>query len=50
MQVAANLYYRAFNNTSFLLSNMSGPQAKITIAKNPVTFIRITASSQPHVS
>ncbi|KAL2905777.1 O-acyltransferase WSD1, partial [Bienertia sinuspersici] len=47
--VGGDLYYNLFSNTSFLVSNMVGPQEEISIAGNPVSFIRVTSSSQPHV-
>lgn len=43
-----DLYYNLFSNTSFLVSNIAGPEKEISIASNPVNFIRVTSSSQPH--
>lgn len=47
-KVGGDLYYKFFCNTSFLMSNIAGPQEEISIAGNPITFIRATSSGQPH--
>ncbi|XP_021863613.2 wax ester synthase/diacylglycerol acyltransferase 6-like [Spinacia oleracea] len=47
-KVGGDLYYNLFSNTSFLMSNIAGPQEEISIAGNPISFIRVTASAQPH--
>ncbi|CAH9145995.1 unnamed protein product [Cuscuta epithymum] len=40
--------YRIICNTTFAISNVMGPQEEISIAGNPVTYIRNTPSSCPH--
>ncbi|GMN37663.1 hypothetical protein TIFTF001_007002 [Ficus carica] len=46
---AAGLFsHRFLCNTSFLISNMVGPQEDVAIGDNPVTYIRVTSSSFPH--
>ncbi|EXC17310.1 O-acyltransferase WSD1 [Morus notabilis] len=47
-KVAGVFSYRFFCNTSFLISNMVGPQEDVAIGDNPVTCIRVTSSSLPH--
>uniref|UniRef100_A0A803LGY6 O-acyltransferase WSD1 C-terminal domain-containing protein n=1 Tax=Chenopodium quinoa TaxID=63459 RepID=A0A803LGY6_CHEQI len=47
-KLVSDFYSKIFSNTSFVISNMAGPQEEISIANNPVTFLRITSSSQPH--
>ncbi|WCJ41961.1 O-acyltransferase (WSD1-like) family protein [Euphorbia peplus] len=46
-KVATMLFYRIMCNTTFTISNVLGPQDKITLAGNPITFIRVNTSSLP---
>ncbi|XP_065871396.1 wax ester synthase/diacylglycerol acyltransferase 5-like [Euphorbia lathyris] len=46
-KVATFFNYRVMCNTTFTISNVMGPQDSITIAGNPVTFIRVNTSSLP---
>ncbi|WCJ17731.1 O-acyltransferase (WSD1-like) family protein [Euphorbia peplus] len=46
-KVAAFFNYRTLSKTTFSISNIMGPQENITIAGNPVTFIRLSSSSVP---
>ncbi|XP_044487737.1 wax ester synthase/diacylglycerol acyltransferase 11-like isoform X2 [Mangifera indica] len=45
---ASMLNYRIVCNTSFTISNLVGPQEEITLAGNPVTYIRANTSSIAH--
>ncbi|PIM99635.1 hypothetical protein CDL12_27870 [Handroanthus impetiginosus] len=45
---ASILNYRIVCNTTFTISNVIGPQEKITAACNPVKYLRVTSSSLPH--
>ncbi|KAJ0010398.1 hypothetical protein Pint_33910 [Pistacia integerrima] len=45
---ACLLNYRIVCNTSFTISNVVGPQEEITLAGNPVTYLRANTSSLPH--
>lgn len=45
---ASWLNYRILCNTTFTISNVIGPQEEITIAGNPVTYLRANTSSLPH--
>ncbi|KAL2922486.1 O-acyltransferase WSD1 [Bienertia sinuspersici] len=47
-KIGGDCLYKLSCNTTFFLSNIVGPQEEISIATNPVTFIRVTSSSQPH--
>ncbi|KAL3722369.1 hypothetical protein ACJRO7_034704 [Eucalyptus globulus] len=47
--VASLLNYRIFCNTTFSISNVFGPREEITFGGNPITYIRVTTSSLPHV-
>lgn len=49
LQFASMLNYRIVCNTSFTISNLVGPQEEITLAGNPVTYIRANTSSIAHV-
>ncbi|WCJ17732.1 O-acyltransferase (WSD1-like) family protein [Euphorbia peplus] len=46
-KVATFCNYRIMCNTTFTLSNVMGPQYNITIAGNPIIFIRLCTSSLP---
>ncbi|KAF2290075.1 hypothetical protein GH714_001769 [Hevea brasiliensis] len=46
-KVASLLNYRILCNTTFTISNVVGPKEEITIAGNPITFIRVNTSSLP---
>ncbi|KAG8650824.1 wax ester synthase/diacylglycerol acyltransferase 11 [Manihot esculenta] len=46
-KVASLLNYRIMCNTTFTISNVVGPKEEITIAGNPITFIRVNTSSLP---
>ncbi|CAH9100359.1 unnamed protein product [Cuscuta europaea] len=48
VKVASMLNYRIICNTTFLISNVIGPQEEIFIAGNPITYIRTITSSLPH--
>ncbi|CAH9079806.1 unnamed protein product [Cuscuta epithymum] len=48
VKLASMLNYRIICNTTFLISNVMGPQEEISIAGNPVTYIRTVTSSLPH--
>ncbi|KAF8006869.1 hypothetical protein BT93_K1005 [Corymbia citriodora subsp. variegata] len=48
MQVVSLLIYRIVCNTTFSISNVLGPQEEIALAGNPITYIRVNASSLPH--
>ncbi|GLT98248.1 hypothetical protein SLE2022_157620 [Rubroshorea leprosula] len=45
---ASVLNYRIVCNTTFTISNVIGPQEQITLAGNPVAYIRVNTSSLPH--
>ncbi|KAL3722372.1 hypothetical protein ACJRO7_034705 [Eucalyptus globulus] len=47
--VASLLNYRIFCNTTFSISNVYGPREELTFGGNPITYIRATTSSLPHV-
>ncbi|GER44836.1 O-acyltransferase WSD1 [Striga asiatica] len=47
-KIACLLNYRIVCNTTFTISNVIGPQEKITMVGNPVKHIRVTSSSLPH--
>ncbi|KAF8034695.1 hypothetical protein BT93_C0882 [Corymbia citriodora subsp. variegata] len=47
-QVVSLLIYRIVCNTTFSISNVLGPQEEIALAGNPITYIRVNASSLPH--
>ncbi|KAG5526451.1 hypothetical protein RHGRI_032651 [Rhododendron griersonianum] len=47
-QVATRLNYRIVCNTTFLISNVIGPKEEITIAGNPVKYLRLNNTSLPH--
>ncbi|KAF8406264.1 hypothetical protein HHK36_008349 [Tetracentron sinense] len=47
-KVVSFFTYRIFCNTSFMISNIVGPQEEIMIAGNPITFLRANVSSLPH--
>ncbi|KAK6946101.1 O-acyltransferase WSD1, C-terminal [Dillenia turbinata] len=49
-KVASNLYYRLISNTTFLVSNVAGPQEEISFAGHIIKFLRVNTSSLPHVS
>ncbi|KAJ6751215.1 hypothetical protein OIU85_001711 [Salix viminalis] len=42
------LNYRILCNTTFMFSNVVGPQEVIAITGNPITFVRVNTSSIPH--
>ncbi|CAN1278618.1 Wax ester synthase/diacylglycerol acyltransferase 5 [Linum perenne] len=48
LQVASMCNYRIISNTTFTISNVVGPKEEITMAGNPITFIRVNTSSLPH--
>ncbi|XP_050212060.1 wax ester synthase/diacylglycerol acyltransferase 5-like [Mercurialis annua] len=45
---ACMLNYRIVCNTTFTISNVIGPKEEITIAGNPITYIRVNTTSLPH--
>ncbi|GKV22605.1 hypothetical protein SLEP1_g32463 [Rubroshorea leprosula] len=45
---ASVLNYRIVCNTTFTISNVIGPQEQITLAGNPIAYIRVNTSSLPH--
>lgn len=45
---ATCLSYRIFCNTTFTISNVIGPQEEITVAGNPVIYLRAVNSSLPN--
>lgn len=47
-KVACLLNYRIVCNTTFTISNIVGPTEKITLADNPVAYLRANTSSLPH--
>lgn len=47
-KVACLLNYRIICNTTFTISNVVGPIEEITLAGNPVTYLRANTSSLPH--
>lgn len=47
-KLASLLNYRIICNTTFTVSNVVGPREEITIAGNPVTYLRASTSSLPH--
>ncbi|XAR72914.1 hypothetical protein NMG60_11019720 [Bertholletia excelsa] len=47
-KVAFWLNYRIICNTTFTISNVVGPQEEITLAGNPLTYLRVTGSGLPH--
>ncbi|XP_021714424.1 O-acyltransferase WSD1-like [Chenopodium quinoa] len=47
-KIGGELFYNLFTHTSFLMSNIAGPLEPISLAANPITFIRITSSAQAH--
>ncbi|KAK1358893.1 O-acyltransferase WSD1 [Heracleum sosnowskyi] len=46
--LAGWLNYRICSNTTFTISNVIGPGEEVTIAGNPVEYIRVNTSSLPH--
>ncbi|KMT01633.1 hypothetical protein BVRB_9g216240 [Beta vulgaris subsp. vulgaris] len=48
MQVGSWCCHRVLCNTSLLISNITGPSEEIAIADNPVLYIKVNISSQPH--
>ncbi|KDO59756.1 hypothetical protein CISIN_1g0129801mg, partial [Citrus sinensis] len=48
-KVACLLNYRIVCNTTFTISNIVGPTEKITLADNPVAYLRANTSSLPHL-
>ncbi|BFG41865.1 hypothetical protein CerSpe_281390 [Prunus speciosa] len=46
-EIATRILYRAVCNTSFAISNILGPQEEIAVGGNPVTYLRVNASSVP---
>ncbi|KAF2321091.1 hypothetical protein GH714_033813 [Hevea brasiliensis] len=46
-KIASLLNYRILCNTTFTISNVVGPKEEITLAGNPITFIRANTSSLP---
>ncbi|XP_048232052.1 wax ester synthase/diacylglycerol acyltransferase 11-like [Ricinus communis] len=46
-KVATMLNYRIVCNTTFTISNVIGPKEEITIAGNPITYIRVNTSALP---
>ncbi|KAK6946095.1 O-acyltransferase WSD1, C-terminal [Dillenia turbinata] len=48
-KVASNLYYRLISNTTFLVSNVAGPQEEISFAGHIIKFLRVNTSSLPHL-
>ncbi|XP_021859972.2 wax ester synthase/diacylglycerol acyltransferase 4-like isoform X2 [Spinacia oleracea] len=47
LQVASKLNHRVVCNTTFMFTNMVGPQEEMTLAGNPMTFIRSSSTSLP---
>ncbi|KAL8097135.1 hypothetical protein AgCh_030292 [Apium graveolens] len=47
-KLAGWLNYRICCNTTFTISNVIGPGEEVTIAGNPVEYIRVNTSSLPH--
>lgn len=47
-KLATCLSYRIFCNTTFTISNVIGPQEEITVAGNPVIYLRAINSSLPN--
>ncbi|KAL1811998.1 hypothetical protein ACET3Z_022063 [Daucus carota] len=47
-KLAGWLNYRICSNTTFTISNVIGPGEEVTIAGNPVEYIRVNTSSLPH--
>ncbi|KAL5562487.1 hypothetical protein UlMin_032234 [Ulmus minor] len=47
-KMAGLLNYRIICNTTFTISNIVGPQEEITLAGNPVTYLRVNSSGLPH--
>ncbi|VFQ72093.1 unnamed protein product [Cuscuta campestris] len=48
VKFASIFNYRILCNTTFTISNVIGPQEEISIAGNPITYIRTSISSLPH--
>ncbi|KAK9286647.1 hypothetical protein L1049_015047 [Liquidambar formosana] len=48
LKAVSLLNYRILCNTTFTISNLVGPREKLTIAGNPVTYLRANNSSLPH--
>ncbi|KAL8205168.1 hypothetical protein R6Q57_008719 [Mikania cordata] len=48
-KMASLLNYRVICNTSFTISNVVGPKEEIAVAGIPVTYMRTTSSSLPHI-
>ncbi|KDP25009.1 hypothetical protein JCGZ_23992 [Jatropha curcas] len=46
-KAASMLNYRIHCNTTFVISNVVGPKEELTIAGNPITFLRCITSSLP---
>ncbi|GAB2225036.1 hypothetical protein Droror1_Dr00005818 [Drosera rotundifolia] len=46
-QTTARTTYTVTCNTTFFMSNMAGPQEEITVAGNPVTFLKSVVTSIP---
>ncbi|XP_048433417.1 wax ester synthase/diacylglycerol acyltransferase 6-like isoform X2 [Pyrus x bretschneideri] len=47
MEIATWFLYRLVCNASFTISNIVGPQEELALGGNPVTYLRINASSLP---
>ncbi|XP_074286273.1 wax ester synthase/diacylglycerol acyltransferase 4-like isoform X3 [Silene latifolia] len=47
-KVASWFSNKVLFNTSFLISNIMGPSDVLLIGDNPVTFLRVNISAQPH--
>ncbi|MCL7024865.1 hypothetical protein MKW94_025699 [Papaver nudicaule] len=47
-KAAALLTYRIICNTSFMISNVVGPQEEIMFGGNPITAFSVSSSSLPH--
>ncbi|WCJ17734.1 O-acyltransferase (WSD1-like) family protein [Euphorbia peplus] len=47
MEAMSWIGHKLLCQTTFTISNVVGPQEKITIADNPITFIRVNISSSP---
>ncbi|KAK3018577.1 hypothetical protein RJ639_004302 [Escallonia herrerae] len=45
---ASLLNYRIVSNTTFTISNVVGPGEKVTLAGNPVNYMRVNSTSLPH--
>ncbi|GER56611.1 O-acyltransferase WSD1 [Striga asiatica] len=49
LQFTSILNHRLVCNSTFTISNVIGPREKVTLAGNPVKYIRVTSSSLPHL-